>query len=237
VGQSVPEIGEPDLTNQQHSTEKLAAMFPKPLQADLLVGVTGAILQGNYFTRTSGVDVVIVTAHHTAELCDPAHLTFEEYVVQSIATELMWLLYKRERRGAEFMEVFHPETRSCLLDRAEKKIEKVRKLRSGALEKSCRDKLRNAGVPKDLLRAAERVVRYVQRPPVSRTFRESIERPLFSLLVGSVIGGLLINLLSSLVLGDFDSRSDGVVLVALVVVLVALVMVNHIRYRSSRGHS
>ena len=229
-------IGDPDRGNF-YSTESLSHSFPDPLlDVTLMAGVTSAEIEDNFFTKTFGTNGLIVTTHHTPELCAAASITFEEYMAQTIATEVLWTAYKNRTGSSSFLDVFHDETRGCIFDLACKKSEKIRKLKRGRLERSCRKNLRDAGVPARLLRSCEKIVKYVQQPPIMRTLMEGLENnPLFSFWFGGVLIGLGTNMLSSLLLGDFNAENDGIVLGLLSISLLVLILVFHFRFRTSRS--
>jgi hypothetical protein len=229
VGDAVPNIGDPDLYDIAYSRTHLCNLFPSIPGMDLRVGVTMAPLEGNFYTLTHDIDMIIITLFQTDEVSERAGRTMEEYIAQTMATELLWLQYKAQKPGSHFSDLFHQDTRGCIFDFVTAKPEKVHKLRSGRIDPMCQGKLVEANVPGSVVRAVGQIIERIQKPSLLESLAQGLQRPLFSLVFGSLVGGLAINTLSSLALGDFDSISDYYVVGFLVLLIVGLAIGNYIR--------
>jgi len=225
-------IGEPDVNALAYTRQTLFARFPPRVAGEAYAGVTVAPIDGNFYTVTQGVDSIVITLHRTQKVSDEAGRTKEEYVAQTLVTELLWLQYKQATDDPDFEKFFHKQTRGCVFDLVLDKDEKVHKLRRGHICKQCADKLDQANVPASLVSAATSVLSRVQKPSLSRSLTLGLQRPLFSFVLGTLLGGLVINLLSSVLMGQ--ARDAIAPFLVLLVLTAALIGWNYLRLRRTK---
>ncbi|HST47576.1 hypothetical protein [Jatrophihabitans sp.] len=222
-------IGKPDVNDLAYSRETLFHAFPKRIPGHVHVGVTVAPIDGNFYTVTQGTDSVVITLHQTQEVSEQAGRTKEEYVAQTLVTELLWLQYRRATGIDDFEQLYHLQTQACIFDLVLQKTDKVYKLRSGHICTSCAAKLAHANVGASYQAAVTSVLARVQKPSLVRSLTLGLQRPLFSFVLGTLLGGLVINLFSTLLIGQ--ARDVIVPFAVLLVLTVGLVGWNYLRLR------
>jgi hypothetical protein len=157
------DIGKPDVGAFAYPRQTLFEHFPPRVDGEVYVGVTVAPIEGNSYTITQDTDCVVITLHRTQAVAAEAGRTREEYVAQTLVTELLWLEYERATGDSDFGKLFHKRTRACIFDLVLDKSEKVHKLRRGRICKQCADKLEQANVDSGLVSAVTNVLAQVQK--------------------------------------------------------------------------
>ncbi len=229
AGDSVPNIGEPNLYGFGYSRAHLFGLFPPADKGVIRVGITIAPVEDNFYTLTHGLDSIVVTLFQVEEICDKARRTKEEYIAQTIVTEVLWLQYKAQKSNSHFTDLFHQDTRGCIFDFVAYKPDKVHKLRSGRIDPMCKGKLVEANVPESIVRTVEQIIARIHRPTFFRSLAIGLQSPLFSLVFGGLLFGLIINLVSSLIVGEFGPASAYYIIAILVFLTLSLAVGNYIR--------
>jgi hypothetical protein len=223
VGDPVRSIGAPDIVDLAYSDEHLFRLFPA-VNDSIKIGVITASIQNNYFSRTNGNDSVVVSLYQSDGICQQAGKTKEDYLAQSIVTRVLWFLY-REHSPAE--ELYHDDVRGCIFDLCINKKDKIYKLKMGVIDPMCRGKLIEANVPERFIRAVESILTRIRRPSFFDVFRYSLQKPLFSFIFGGLLFGLIINLVSSLILGGLISPGAYYITGFLVIAAILLLVANY----------
>lgn len=225
-------IGEPDIDTFAYRSETLFSHFPEREPGEVYVGVTLAPLQGNYYTL-SGLythweddSMVIITLHESQEVSEKAGRTKEEYVAQTLVTELLVRQYRRKQPEER---LHHESTKGCIFDFTRHKPDKEHQLRSGSICEACAVVLDRADVSSSLVSAVTSVLARIQKPSLSRSLTLGLQRPLFSFLLGTVLGGLVINLFSAILTGQ--ARDAILPLIVLLVLVAGLIGWNYVRLR------
>jgi len=228
VGDAVRNIGEPNLGGIIYSKAQLFNLFPVVDIKAIRVGITIAPLEGNFYTHTQSTNAILISLFQTDELCEKAKRTKEEYIAQTALTELLWLQYKSRKSNSHFSDLFHQDTRGCIFDFVAHKPDKIHKLKIGQIDPICKGKLVEANVPESVVTAVERIIKRIQRPSFIGSLIQGLSKPLFSFVFGGVFIGLIINTLSSLALGEFDSIRDYFIVGFLFLLAIALAVGNYI---------
>jgi hypothetical protein len=231
VGRRVESIGEPDISACAYSWEALFNLFPDAPESEILAGVIRAPIEYNYFSTTQRPNKVVLSLYQTPEVCERADQSTEDYLAQSALSQFLQLQYMQARPGATWQDLAHNEVRCCIFDFVPSKLDKAYKLRLGSIDKECRKKLTDAGVSAEVLDAILLVLKRIQNPSLRKTFTASLQRPIFSLIVGGLAGGMLINLISAGITGTLNNRTwyaIGVVaMLALIIVIGNWWLIRH----------
>ena len=228
IGDPVPNIGEPDIYGFVYSKDSLFRVFPVTGNGVVKVGINLAPVEGNFYTHTNGHDSIIITLYQTEEICEKAGRTREEYIAQTIVTEILWFQYKTRKPDSDYNDLFHQDTRGCIFDFVLHKPDKVHKLRTGQIDSMCKGKLVAANVPESVVKATEKILAGIRRLTFFGSLARSMQNPLFSFVFGGLLFGLIINTISSWALGEFDSSSDYYVVGILFFLVLALAVGNYI---------
>ena len=207
VGLQVESIGEPDISVYGYSRSALFKLFPDAPVSEILVGVIRAPIEDNFFSKTQKPNKVVLSLYETSEVCERAGQSVEEYLAQSALSEFLQLQYMEARPRATWEDLVHNEVRCCIFDFVPFKLDKAYKLRLGSIDSECRNKLTNVGVSADVLDAVVLVLKRIQVPGLAKSFTQSLRQPTFSLIVGGLVGGMLINLVSAGLTGQLNERT------------------------------
>jgi hypothetical protein len=222
VGSRVEPIGEPDISGIGYSGKKLFKLFPDAPEFAVLVGVILAPIEGNYFSMTQKPSKVVLSLFETQEVYERADQSIEGYLAQSALSEFLQLQYMNARPGATWEDLVHNEVRGSIFDFVPSKLDKAHKLRSGSIDTESRDKLISAGVSTDTLNAVEFALKRIQTPSLVKTFTTSLQRPVFSLIIGGLVGGMLVNLLSAGITGVVSGRTEYAIgILAVLAIIIA----------------
>jgi hypothetical protein len=227
LGYPVTEIKLPDHEDFFYGKEEWGKLFPPVFHSEVSVGITMMPIDSPFFTLSFD-NKVVIPLFQTPEICSIAGVSTEDYVVQTLITELLKILYRKNNPSAHFTDLVHTETTGCIFDFVKGIPNMVAIIREGKIEAKCKQKLLNTGVQEKVIKAASVVIRRIQKPPIQDTLSEGLQRPLFGFFFGSLAGGLFINILSSLLLGDFNQKSDTIVIAVLIVLIILLAMSNHL---------
>ena len=206
-----------------------------PEAEEVQIAVTINALQDNYFSRRRGSNKAVISCYQIDEACERAGRTETEFVAQAAVTQ--WLQLKLRSLGGNDQGLWHRDTRACIFDFVEDKTMIRHKLQGGHVCGQCEEKLLAAGLAKAEVEAAERVLKRIQVPTPGRATRDALANPVFSLLVGGVIGGLAVNLASAALAEGLSTTSWWILIAILgvgaIVIAGNYALVRH-RYAESR---
>jgi hypothetical protein len=228
INDPIPNIGEPNIYGFAYGSDSLFGFFPVTDRNIIKVGINLAPLEGNFYTRTTGLDSILITLFQVEEICEKAERTKEEYIAQTIVTEALWLQYKAHKPGSHHSDLFHQDTRGCIFDFVGHKPDKVHKLKTGQIDPMCKGKLVAANVPESIVKATEKILMGIRRPTFFGSFARSMQNPLFSFVFGGLLFGMIINAISSMALGEFDSLNDYYIVVLLLFFVLAMAVGNYV---------
>ena len=220
IKKPILDIGDADLSDIGYSDSKLFSKFPKNNSNNILVGITSRPLEDNYYTRTdSNNNFILITLHETDELIEKTGATREDVIVVNLLSVILSLQYKGDP--------YHDETRGCIFDFCRNKIDMVHQLKFLRIEDDCREELIKGGVSKKDIEIVEKILNKIKNPSLLRSVVISLKNPIFNFFLGGVIFGLVINVLSTLILGDFNSLMDYYLLIILAVLIICLFVGNY----------
>lgn len=224
IGDAIRNIGEPDLYGVAYSNSKAFGLFPELGDGTIRVGIIAMPIEGNFYYRRRG-DAVIITLSQIDEVCERSGRSKEEYIALTVLTAVLSMLYKAQKSAT----LFHNDTRGCIFDHCIHKPDKVQKLRLGLICPICKGKLVEANIPENILDTVERGLAQIRKPTFFRTFQTSMQKPFFSFVLGGLFLGLIINTISSLALGEFDSSADYLFVLTLIGLTLLLVLGNYVQ--------
>lgn len=223
VGDPVRNIGNPNLSGVAYSDDRIFSCFPKLINECVVIGIVSAPLKHNHYARQSDPNLVVISLYQAEEMCKRTDRTLEEYIAQDVVTRFLHFQYRYRKPSMEAAwEIWHEATRGCIFDFCTYKPDKLRKLQFGHIDDMCKSKLIEANVPESIISTVDSVLRNIHKITFLKFVRTQLQQPIFSVLFGGVIFGVIINLLSSLLLGDFDSKKDFTI--AGIILLIALLM-------------
>jgi hypothetical protein len=232
IGDTRQNIGSPDLKGLGYS-DKIFEQFPNKKDDIIHIGIINSGIEEDYYTRTLGINKILMSLSQIDEVCEKAKRTREEYVVQTLLTELLWLLYKREKPDSDFKELFHNETRNCIFDFCENKSDKAFKLQTGLIDDMCKGKLIQANIPDRYINDIKNILISIHKPSLIKTFEIGFTKPILSFTIGSILGGLIVNFVTSFLLGELTSFSDYLIGIVLLSIFIIIIIINYF-YQVSR---
>jgi hypothetical protein len=227
----ISSIGDPDIYELAYSDQRLIKLFPKSDQKTIRYGIILSPIEGNYYSRTISYDTQVLSLYQVEEICKIADRSIEEYIVQTILTDILSLKYF----AFSGHYIFHRETRGCIFDFSRNKQDKVHKLQKLTIDPTCRKVLSKSNIPEQFVEAIKNSLQRIKKPTFFDTFRKSLRNPVFSFFYGGLCIGVLINIVSSLALGELDSLSDYLLLGTFLFLIIVIPVVNFWR-ASSENH-
>lgn len=228
ISDPIPNLGDPDIHGLGYSDECLFSLFPRRGENVIRAGIILAPIQGNFFTRTKNYDSIIISLFQRQEICNEAGRTLEESIALALTTEILSLQFLACKSEASYLDLFHQDTRGCIFDFVGHKPDMVYKLRAAQIDTICKGKLVEANVPETIVKTTEQILARIRKPSFLDTFRMGLQNSTFSFFFGGLFVSLVVNLLSSLFLEEFDSATDFYVLGALLLLIVAMVIGNYV---------
>jgi hypothetical protein len=226
----VRNIGNADLYGFGYSFKRLFSLFPKRNDFLIQIGITAVPIENNYYGYyEEGTNKIIGTLFEMDEVLERAGTTREEYVSQTILTAILWHQYHDNLSDSEYMNLFHDDTRGCLFDFCGNKLDLAIGLRAKRIDSICRGKLIEGNVSEYLVEDIEEALNRMKTPSFWQSIEEGLKIPIFSFVLGGLILGLFINVISSLLLGDFNTASDYYAIIILPSIAVILIIANYIR--------
>ena len=226
----VRNIGKADLYGFGYSFKRLFSLFPKQNEFSIQIGITAVPIENNYYGYyEEGTNKIIGTLFEMDEVLERANTTREDYVSQTILTAILWHQYHNNPSNSDYMDLFHDDTRGCLFDFCGNKLDLVTGLKAKRIDSICRGKLIEGNVSEYLVEDIEEALNRMKTPSFWQSVQEGMKIPLFSFVLGGLILGLFINVISSLILGDFNSSTDYYTILILPTVALILIIANYIR--------
>jgi len=230
IGSPVRNIGNADLYGFGYSFERLFSLFPKQNADTIQIGITTVPIENNYYGYyEEGTKKMVGTLFEMDEVCERAFTTREGYVSQAILTAILWNQYSENRPNSDNTDLFHDDVRGCLFDFCGNKLDLATGLRAKRIDPICRGKLIEANVSENIVDEVEEVLNKMRTPSFLQSIEEGMKSPFFSFLLGGLVLGLLINVTSSLLLGDFNSSTDYYAIAILPAIALILVIANYVR--------
>lgn len=226
----VRNIGNADLYGFGYSFKRLFSLFSQQSKDAIQIGITAVPIENNYYGYyEEDTNKIICSLFEMDEVCAKAYTTREDYVSQAILTAILWNQYHNNQPDSDYMDLFHDDTRGCLFDFCGNKLDLVTGLRAKRIDSICRGKLVEANVSEYIIDDVEEALNQLRTPSFLQSIEEGMKIPWFSFLLGGLILGLLINVTSSLLLGDFNSSTDYYVIGILLATALILVIANYVR--------
>lgn len=226
-GDGIFRIGKPDLTPYEYSFQRLYDLMPTMKNETIQIGVITSPIERNYFSKTNEHDKIVITTFQAEQYSTPAQRTVEEYIVHNILSAFLFVLFRRTEFGAT-NALFHEEKRGDLFDQCNNKLDLIDGLKAFMLDTVSKAQLLSANIPEKVISQTESILRNIRTPSFMDSLRIGLHRPLFSFWFGGVFVGLIINLVSSFLLGDFDTKTDVYVVILLIVILVLMIALNYV---------
>jgi len=226
----VRNIGNADLYGFGYSFDRLFSLFPKLSVDTIQIGITAVPIENNYYGYyEEETNKIICTLFEMDEVCEKAFVTREDYVSQAILTAILWNQYNKRQPHSEYMDIFHDDVRGCLFDFCGNKLDLVTGLKAKRIDPICRGRLIEANVSETVVEEVEEALNKMRTPSFLQSIEEGMKSPFFSFMLGGLVLGLLINVTSSLLLGDFDSSTDYYAVIILPTIALILVITNYVR--------
>jgi len=199
-GPRIQTMGEPDLHGIAYSDGAILDLVEQYRERyDVCVILTAVPIEGNFFTRTVGLDTIIATSFQAEELLDKSKRSLPEYYALAICQELVSFAFQRAS-GLHWSELFHQETRGCLFDFVGSKRDKIAKLRRLDICPQTLGLLAQSNVDDRTISFVRAILRRIRRPSIRKSLLTSITSPALGFVYGGLVIGCAVNALSSLIL-------------------------------------
>lgn len=230
VGEPIATTGQPDIYDLIFSDSKINQLLSgRQRNADnhLVVGVILNAIEDNFYVRSIAKNVIILTLYQIEEICEKSKRTIEEYLAVSLLPHMLFLQFSARANSRKYLDLFHTDTRGCIFDFTGHKPHKVQKMRTLQIDTRCKARLVDANVPVSIIEASEKILRKIKHPSLVDSFRIGLEKPIFNFFLGGILVGLVVNALTSLVLGELNAIKDYYALIFLFILLITLIVGHH----------
>ena len=206
VGTAVPSVGEPEQDGSFYTDGQFVGRLPQwPHSSNMAIIFTEVPIEDNYFAR-SVRNVSIITTFEAAKALEGSEFRIWDYLVLKCIQELFWVSCKINCGNEDLPHLladgglFHYDRPGCLFNFSNQKLhEQAEKLRWATIETDCAERARVAfSVPDALIRRSQNVLNKLTCPTFLRSFTKLMAIASLNFVYGAVIGGLLTNLLITL---------------------------------------
>ncbi|GEM_PF-2211803 len=223
---SITNLGNPDMYSLAYSWETLFNYLPQVLNNSTYVfGIINSPIENNYFSKTTyknHQNKSVISLHQRKELVELAGRTLEDSIVLDILAAILEKQY--ESKTSESNTLFHGDTRGDLFDFVANKDDLVYQLHEVKLDDISRGELLKVNVSPQILDTIDKVLLRIKKPTFLFATSNLLENPISSFLLGSLVGGIGVELISSFLQGDFDTETDywilGILLISFFVLLI-----------------
>ena len=140
------------------------------------------------------------------------HLHYLRNLVQYDGMALAEATAVAESRGEHERDLYHAEARPCVfhaynMESGDPEVG----LHSMRICSLCRAKLEERNVPEPCIEAIEAILAHVRRPTFAKSFLSILEHPMLSLVFGILVGGLLVDLIGSVIANTYTQSQPAII--------------------------
>jgi hypothetical protein len=247
IGTPVMNVGEPDSCGTFYSDVAFTNRLPQwPDRMNMALIFTELPIEDNYFARNIK-NVSIITTFQVLDALRGSEFEVWDYLVLKCIQEIFWIsckIYSGADRLPDLETaggLFHSDRPGCLFNLSIHKLQQqVEKLRWATIESDCAERAQvTFMVPTHVVRRCQEALNRLTRPTFLRSFSRLLNVSYVNFIYGAVIGGLLTNLVITLVTANQTPSSVWYVFAALAGTAVAIPVAWHIRqlFRHHRRHT
>lgn len=197
-----PYLPEMDGEMWNHSCESLSKIVRNGNECDFTVGITGHMLDDNYYIRRLGNSACVMSYFELTDVIRSAGNTLENFILRNIY-ELVSIYKECNESLADGDRSFvHDDTRGCIYDMNGYKPNIVYSMDKPIICDQCLARLRQKSLSSGWIDSIQSEIAKIRAPAYNRIVKFIKSHPWLSFLIGSVWATVL-NLIAGAIYGQF----------------------------------
>lgn len=188
------------------SDNQISRAVPRRIVGNVLLVLTDAPLEGNYYMRRLSGNRVCISFFQVRDILARDNVPVENYVLRSIYEVLIYYTIAMNHGGElqKSAESYtHDETKGCLFDMTGNKADLTVSCRAPNLCDTCYADLSRDGVATNILDIVRHELKRVRPPTYLRMLSVVKRRPIMSLII-TALSAILLNILSTFIMKLFE---------------------------------
>jgi hypothetical protein len=150
IGQ-IPNADGTDNNVWEYPKEQLRKMIRREPSGDITFALINAPLEGNYYMRRLGDNIVVLSLYEMAEIIKDSNFTIENYIIRNIYEVVVLFLGNQRTVPDSSFTWSHDETRGCLFDMNANKSDIIFSMDKPTLCNPCRNRLLSSQIEASVL--------------------------------------------------------------------------------------
>jgi hypothetical protein len=178
--------------------EQLRQMIHREPSGDITLALIDAPLEGNFYMRRLGDDIVVLSLYEMAEIVRDANFTIENYVIRNIYEVIVLFLGNKHTVPDSSFTWSHDEIRGCLFDMNASKPDIIFSMHRPILCVHCKNRLLSTQMDASVLPTLEHELKQLKKELFFRIIDSVRAHPIWSLLI-TAFTALILNLLANII--------------------------------------
>ncbi|MGC1377626.1 MAG: hypothetical protein WA821_15435 [Anaerolineales bacterium] len=197
IGQ-IPNAQGTDNDEWEYPKEQLRKIIHREPSGDITFALINAPLEGNYFMRRLGDNIVVLSLYEMAEIIRDANFTIENYIIRNVY-EIIVLFLGNQRTVPDSSSTWtHDEIRGCLFDMNANKSDIIFSMHNPTLCTQCRNRLLSAQIDSNVIPSLTHELKKLKKEFFFRMIEYVRAHPIWSLVITAATA-LVLNLLASVI--------------------------------------
>ncbi len=188
------------------SDNQVSRAVPRRIDGDILLVLTDAPLEGNYYMRRLSGNRVCISFFQVRDILARENVPVENYVLRSIYEVLVYYAIAKHHGGdlpRSEESYTHDETKGCIFDMTGNKADIAVSSRAPNLCDTCYADRSRDGVATNILDIVRHELKRVRPPTYFRLLSTVKRRPIMSLIL-TALSAILLNVVSTLIMKLFE---------------------------------
>jgi hypothetical protein len=182
-----------------YSDQELSRIFAPSSRSEITLAIIGAQLELNFYARVLPSSVVVLSLFEIGDILNREHHTIETFILRCIyALILTFIESGRSLSLPRALQLHHDETRGCLYDFNQNKVEIVRSLDKPKLCADCLARLGHAQIDAEFKPTLFRELKRIRKGRYYRILDWAKKNPIKALLL-TTLWAILLNLAANLI--------------------------------------
>ena len=182
----------------EYPNKQLKKIINREPSGDITFALINAPIEGNYYMRRLGNNIVVLSLYEMAEIIRDANFTLENYVIRNIYEIIVLFLGNQHTVPDSSFTWAHDEIRGCLFDMNANKSDIIFSMHNPSLCTHCTNRLSSNQIDPDVIPSLTRELKKLKKEIFFRIIEYVRAHPIWSLII-TASSALVLNLLANVI--------------------------------------
>jgi hypothetical protein len=182
----------------EYPKAQLRKMIRREPSGDITFALINAPLEGNYYMRRLGDNIVVLSLYEMAEIIRDANFTIEDYIIRNIYEIIALFLGNQHTVPDSSSTWSHDEIRGCLFDMNANKSDIIFSMDHPTLCSPCKNRLLSAQIDPHVIPSLTHELKKLEKGTYFRIIEKVKAHPRFYLFITAIVA-IFLNLCASLI--------------------------------------